>query len=243
MKTQNLQNLMVSISLKKASSGNLLKIGLSQVFRTKADQQRLTDLYATKAADKTPNLDVYRLGRNDLDGKLADGGYLLFTKEGQKMVTPANLPDDLKAFGFHLTVAEIFEKEGDPDHIRLRLTWSRNSSAKMTPLDDRQKKTARRYFDLTYWKIFGFFNPEALSLEGDRSPIQGSIVTLNFSGVINAGHQSEVREVRMTDADGHLACPIIPTACPERTPERFLKAGHSTLHELVQEAFPPSPRR
>lgn len=228
---QDLQNIMVAIGLKSVNSGDLKKIDLPRVFRTKADQQRLTDRYAAKAADKTPALDVFRFGRIDAAGnQQADGGYLIFTSEGQKMATPKNLVADLTKYGYHLTVAEVFQAEGNEEHLKLRLVWSKNSSAKVT-LDDRQKKAVRKYFDLVYWKLFGFYNLEAVSLEGDTNPIKGSIITLNFSGVVNdrqADH-SAAREVRMTDADGHLACPIIQSAapavphrCPERTPARSL---------------------
>lgn len=229
MKITALQNVMVSIGLKTVNSGDLLKIGLPRVFRTKADQQRLTDLYAAKATDKTPTLDVFRLGRTDGAGnQQADGGYQIFTTEGQKMVTPSVLAADLAKYGYHLTVAEVFQAEGNEEHIKLRLTWSRSSSTKVT-LDDRQKKAVRKYFDLVYWKLFGFYNLEAVSLEGEVNPIQGSIVTLNFSGVVNDRQvdHSAIREVKMVDQDGHISCPLrvttpaapaVPHRCPERTP-------------------------
>lgn len=262
MKITNLQNLMVSISMLKNMACDLLSAGFTNVFRTKADQEKLNARYEAKAEKTTPSLDVHRLGRTDAAGNTqVDGGRLIFTAEGQKVVTPKNLVDDLTKHGYHLAVAETFEKEGDKN-VRLRLTWSKNASTKVR-LSDCQKKVARKYFDLTYWKIFGFFNLEALSLEEERSPIKGSIVTLNFSGVMNAGQalHKDIREIRMVDEDGHLACPIISTAsatpqrypeppgnpaqsaesafdqglkssireprriCPDRTPERFLKAS------------------
>lgn len=236
MKLQNLDNIMVSISVVKAMAGDLVKAGFTHVKRTKAQQAELTALYTTKAAEKTPSLDVSRLGRTDATGnQQVDGGYLIFTAEGQKMVTPTNLVADLTKQGFHLAVAETFEQEGDETRIRLRMTWSRNSTAHSL-LGERQKAVARAYFDKTYHKLFGYNNPESASLEGDQNPIQGSIVTLNFSGVMKLEQVKTcaglIREVRMTDQDGHLACPLrnpggtVPQKCPERTPARFEQARH-----------------
>lgn len=232
MKIQNLQNLMVSIAMKQNQFGDPNNVGLPVVFRSRQEQAQLTTLYERAAAINTPNLNIDRLNRQDATGnRQVDGGYLIFAALGQKTVTPKNLVTDLTKFGFHLSVVEFFQKEGD-DKIRLRLTWSKNSLTKVQ-LDDRQKEAVRKYFNKTYWKLFGFFNPEAVSLEGDKSPIKGSIVTLNFSGMMapNVEQNQMVREVRMTDADGHLACPIIqspvvtpaaaPYRCPERTPARL----------------------
>lgn len=229
MKIQNLQNVMVSISVLKTMAGDLVKAGFTRVYRTKTQQAELTALYEAKAKENTPNLDPLRLGRTDAAGnEQADGGYLIFTAQGQKMVTPSGLVADLTKFGFHLVVIEIFQREGDEEHIKLRLTWSRNTQA-FTILDDRHKKVVRKYFDLVYHKLFGFNNPESVGLEGDHRPISGSITTLNFSGVMKAEQvktcAGQIREVRMTDADGHLACPLRNPAaktapntrrCPER---------------------------
>lgn len=242
---------MVSISVLKAMAGDLVKAGFTRVYRTRDEQAKLTALYTAKAAEKTPSLDVARLGRADMAGnQQVDGGYLIFTAEGQKMVTPTNLVTDLTKQGFHLAVAETFEKEGD-EHIRLRMTWSKNSSAHSL-LGERQKAVARAYFDRTYHKLFGFNNPESVGLEGESSPIQGSIVTLNFSGVMNAAevsqNQGSVREVRMTDQDGHLACPLrnpgaaAPQRCPERPTPRSedWRPGYGTTAEL-EATYGPSP--
>lgn len=232
MKIEKLQNVMVSISVLKQMAGDLVKAGFTRVYRTRAEQERLTALYTTKAAEKTPSLDVGRLGRTDAAGnQQVDGGYLIFTADGQKMVMPMSLIDDLLKAGFHLAVAEVFEKEGDDRNIRLRITWSRNSASDIM-LTEHQEKIALKYFDQTYWKLFGFFNPRSIDLAGDQCPIQGSIVTLNFSGAMKPDQvktcTGNIREVRMTDADGHLACPLknpdgkTPQRCPERTPDRFL---------------------
>ena len=248
MRTQNLDNIMVSISVLKAMAGDLVKAGFTRVYRTKEDQAKLTALYAQTAAEKTPSLDVTRLGRTDAAGnQQVDGGYLIFTAEGQKMVTPTSLVADLTKFGFRLAVVETFEREGDDRNIRLRMTWSRNSQANCL-LGERQKAIARKYCDLVYHKLFGFNNPESVGLEGDESPIRGSIVTLNFSGVVDSRQLSQnqglVRLVRMTDENGHLACPLrnpggkTPERCPEKTPERFEASPGQAFDDGLRERRP-----
>jgi hypothetical protein len=223
-RTGKLENLMVSIGMLKCKADDVLEAGFPLVYRTKTEQEALTALYEEHARTATPHLDVYRLQRTD-NAELveADGGYLLFTKDGQRIVTPTVLVADLAKFGFILTVAEIFQRESDEkpeeEHIKLRLVWSwGDSTTEFKPNDD-QKKIARRYFNRVYWKLFGFYDLDSVSLEGEKSPIRGSIVTLNFSGVMNAEnedkHRDEVRLVRMVDQDGHLACPLRPPPTPD----------------------------
>jgi hypothetical protein len=235
MKITELPNLMVSIAVRRDLAGDLLAAGFTKVFRTIAQQTALTALYETKAAEKTPHLDIGRLGRTDATGnRQVDGGYLLFTAGGQLAVTPKSLVADLTKYGFHLAVVEVFEKEGE-QNVRLRMTWSRNPVTPVT-LTEQQKKVARDYFNRTFHKMFGFFNPESVGLDGDASPIKGSIVTLNFSGVMNAAQEAQnrkaTRHVRMVDQDGHLRCDLHETADPVQSP------GPVATAAVVDRAFP-----
>ena len=210
MKIAGLQNVMVSIGMMKAMAGDILGAGLPHVFRTKKQQEATNLLYTSIAEVNTPCLDVFRLQRTDQDGEIqADGGYVLFGKEGQEIVSVRDLTIDLEKNGFHLAVAETFEKEGDGKRMKLRLTWSRNSETR-TSLTGPQKLLVHKYLNKVYWKLFGFYNQDSVSLEGDTNPIQGSIITLNFSGVLNgkqvADNLTLIRDVRMIDSQGHLRC-------------------------------------
>lgn len=208
MKIQELQNVMVSIATRKNKANDLLNAGFSRVFRTREQQGALTSLYEKTAKNQTPNLDVHRLGRTDSAGQAqVDGGYLMFKEQGQQIVSPRLLVPDMERVRFNLAVAEVFQKEGD-DNVRLRLTWSRGGTE--ITLGHQKAAVVLRYMNKTYWKLFGFFNPKTVSLEGDANPIQGSIVTLNFSGIMPnpppAQHVDQIRYLRMVDADGHIRC-------------------------------------
>ncbi len=240
MKTK-VDNIMVSISMLKFMASELVKAGFQNILRTKEQQEAMNRL----SEQRTPGKDVYRLGRTDAAGnKVADGGNLLFGKDGQKIVSPTKLAADLKKQGYSLIVAETFEKQGDEEHIRLRLTWSLNATSEIC-LTDKQKSVARRYFDGVYWKMFGFFNQEALSLEGDASPVKGSIVTLNFSGVMNQANvqlrRNEIRDLQMI-AEGHFRCIFRPPATGQsvdwRPGDDMIGA---TTEEVVKAAFDREP--
>ena len=232
MKTQleKPQNVMVSIAFDPTKSRDLMEVGLlPKVLRTKAQQAQLNELYLTQASVITPSLDVNRLNRTDAAGnKQVDGGYLIFSALGQKNVTPRKLVADLTKLGYCLVVVEIFEQEGK-DKRKLRLTWSLKIGATVT-LEKRQAQVVRKYFDLSYFKLFGFRNLKAVSLEGNQSPIQGSIVTLNFSGV-NAPAD---REVRMCDDCGHFQC--LPIETTTKAPADRHPIGGTTT-EVVDKAF------
>lgn len=241
MKVQALQNLMVSIAMKKSMASELQDADFPRVHRTREEQEALTGLYRQTAAERSPNLDVHRLQRTDATGHLqADGGNLLFGKDGQAIVSPHQLPADLAKYGFRLAVAEIFSKDGDEDHIRLRLTWSRNGAEQI--LTERQKKLTRRYFNNVYWKVFGFLNPEAVSLQGDQSPVRGSIITLNFTGVMNAsqveGNLADVRDLKVIDGDGHIRCDL-----RRENPVLEWTPSNQSLEEVIDSALADTPAR
>lgn len=231
MKTQA-QNVMVSISLIEGMSGDLLKLGLPEVFRTTEEQDALTALYEEHAATDTPSRDVYRFNRTDASGNTqADGGEAIFKETGQKNVTPINLAMSLEKNGFHLAVAEIFRAEGNGRNFKLRLTWSVNSLARVT-LTEQQLVVIDKYLCQAYFKLFGYRNQENISLTLETNPIQGTITTLNFSGLmdIKKSKDQDIREIQLTDKDGHFRCPVSWPApsvhrCPEKTTDRLVNAS------------------
>lgn len=228
---------MVSIAMKTHMASDVQDAGFTRVFRTTAEQQVLTALYEKTAETKTPSLDLDRLNRADLAGnKQVDGGYQIFTaispgavSSHQEMVSPQDLAKSLELFGYHLAVAEVFQREGDEAHLKLRLTWSTNSPAHAS-LTQKQQTVVDKYLGLAYFKLFGFYNLAAVSLAADQSPISGSIVTLNFTGV---APKAAERFVRMTDQDGHLRC-------EPRATEVFL--GDASTQALADRAFSPASR-
>lgn len=257
MKIEKLQNVMTSMAMLERMAGNL---PFRMVFMTKAEQEATNRLYAENAKTQTPSLDVHRLHRENSAGVTqADGGYLKFGKDGQKAVCPRYLVADLTKQGYRLIDALILKKEGDVNErgeqrVHLRFYWALNA-AKVLHLNEEQQDVARDWFNKPFHMVFGYFNPAAASLQGDSSPIKGSIVTLNFSGVMNAQSEQnradEIREIRMTDQAGHLACPLrkpatagtvvttpivpdrreAPRWCPERPSEEKFRPRLISLTE------------
>ncbi len=209
MKIKDLQNVMLSFAIKGQYAKELIAISVPYVFISRDEQEATKKLYEDGAKQDTPNLDIYRLDRMDSAGlPIPDGGYLHFQQGGQKVVCPLSLANDMEDLGFYLAVEELVEREGE-ENWKYRLVWSRNSSSHLE-LVGKRRLAARKYLGQAYFKVFGFYNPVARSIQGDKSPIQGSIVTLNFSGVISGDKYSEnlplLRDAKMVDADGHIQC-------------------------------------
>lgn len=172
-----IQNFMFSIRVNAAMTLKLKNAGLPHVFRSKAEQEAITALYAKAAGEEK----AFRLNRTDTAGNIqADGGNLRFGKDGQENVFPGTAIPDLEKHGYTLIVAEVLEKEGDNGYGFLRLTLSVNGKRVML------SGGVRDLIDLLmgrfYRKCYAYHNEEALSLQGDKSPVQGSIITLNFGG-------------------------------------------------------------
>lgn len=216
-----MQNVLISIGLSVQHSQDLLDAGFTQVFMTRQQREAQNALYAAEAEKKTPGRDVYRLDRTNNAGvRQADGGEQIFTTKGdpnrkhQEMVSPSELPKRLVKLGYHLAIAEIYQEEGNKTHRKFRTFWSKNSAATVT-MDEAQKAVARKYFKIVYRKVFGFRNPAAVSLLGDKDPIQGTIATLNFSGVVEFKPQN-TRDCVATDTAGHFECPLRNPTDPVR---------------------------
>lgn len=201
---------MASFSVLESMAKDLTSAGFLLVERSIADQKAITQRYEQAAKVASPKADVFRLGRTNAAGVLqADGGHLKFGRDGQKLICPKDLVADLSQNGYHLFRVEILRQEGDLDEkdrqrIRFRLYWTSGDEPKLE-LTDPQKKVARDFFNGSYHKLWSFFNASA----APGRPMQGSSVTLNFSGVMKAEQAKEladeIRDLRLIDHD-HFRC-------------------------------------
>lgn len=182
-------NFMFSIKVNQTMTLKLKNAGLSHLFRSKAEQEALTALYAEAAGAKK----AFRLDRTDTAGnKQADGGNLRFGKDGQENVFPGTAIPELEKHGYILIVAEIFEKEGDGGYGFMRLTYSVHG--REIKLNQAAQKLVNLLTGRFYRKCYTYHNEESLSLAGDKSPVQGSIITLNFGGPMPADEVKQKAE-------------------------------------------------
>lgn len=172
-----IDNFMFSVKINSAMMLKLKNAGLPHVFRSKAEQEALTALYVKTAGEEK----AFRLNRTDTAGnKQADGGDLRFGRDGQENLFPDTAIPDLKKNGYILIVAEVLEKEGDNGYGFLRLTYS--VDGRKVWLGGQTQRAVNLIMRRFYRKCYAYHNEKALSLRGDKNPVQGSIITLNFSG-------------------------------------------------------------
>lgn len=176
MKITDLRNAMVIVPALKRMSGDMDVFPV--VFQTQAEQEAQQRLYKETQSSSAP-LPTWRDRAGILKTVFGDPLY----DENPEMTSPTKLADDFTKLGFRLIVVELLRREGDDESQSLRMTWSRNVSSGIA-LSDKQKSVARKYADLFFWKHFGFYHAKAISLQGDKNPIQGSIANLIFSGIM-----------------------------------------------------------
>lgn len=207
---EKVENFMFSIKVNGAMTEKLIRAGLPHVFRGKAEQARLTALYAKVAGEKK----AFRLNRKDTAGNVqADGGDLRFGKEGQGNLFPGAATVDLEKDGYKLIVAEIFQKEGDCGDGFLRLVYA---------LEGNKVEHNQTVWDLValllgrfYRKCYAYYNDEAVSLHQETDPVKGSIITLNFGGPMQNPELTQkaaaLRYLRITGGC-HLRAVPVPAA-------------------------------
>lgn len=208
-------NFMFSIKVNANMVDNLKNASLPHVFRTKAEQELLTALYAEVAGKEK----AFRLNRTDTTGnQQADGGNLRFGKDGQENLFPGTAIPDLHDQGYSLIVAEIFEKEGDWGNGFLRLTYSIQWYGREVVLNQAARKLVDLLTGRFYRKCYAYYNDEALSLNSETSPVQGDIITLNFSGPIQGDELKQkaefLRHLRIRDGKNLRTVPVMRVQIP-----------------------------
>jgi hypothetical protein len=204
-------HIMFSVRINQKQVEQAKKLGFQKTFRSWADQKALTALYAEKAGKEK----AFRLERTDTAGnRQADGGNIIFKKEGVENIYPFPAFTDIADY-YGLSIAEVFWKQGDNGAGFLRLTFSRGipSAPPEIELTEDQNLFVNKIIDRPFRKLYGFFNEEAVSLQGDKSPIKGSVVTLNIAGAITdaneiAERKDSFRDLRIFDDGKHFRCPL-----------------------------------
>ena len=207
---EKVENFMFSIKVNGAMTEKLIRAGLPHVFRGKAEQVRLTALYAKVAGEKK----AFRLNRKDTAGNVqADGGDLRFGQAGQDNLFPGAATVDLEKDGYKFIVAEIFQKEGDCGDGFLRLVYALDGK-EIKPNED-AKKLIALLTSRFYRKCYAYYNDMALSLHQETDPVKGSIITLNFGGPMQNPELTEkaaaLRYLRITSGC-HLRAVPVPAA-------------------------------
>ncbi|MDD4332765.1 MAG: hypothetical protein PHT51_01495 [Patescibacteria group bacterium] len=214
MTEERYDHIMVSLRANRNMVERGRKLGLPYVFRTKQQQKELTALYAAKAGEAK----AFRLEREDTAGNpQADGGNLVFGRNGQENIHLWSLLDDLSKAGYGLTIAEVFQKESDSNGVGfIRFVFTHDKAVVMPTffeVSEEQERFMTLLFKRLYRKVHGFRNNAAVSLEGEQNPIQGPIITLNVAGPVTEARELEERrpyrrDLRLLDELGHFRCPL-----------------------------------
>jgi len=207
---EKVENFMLSIKVNGGMTEKLIRAGLPHVFRSKAEQERLTALYAQEAGKKK----AFRLNRTDTAGnKQADGGDLRFGQAGQENLFPGAAIPDLERDGYKLIVAEIFQKQNDCGDGFLRLVYALEGNA--ITVGEEARQLIALLTGRFYRKCYAYYNDEALSLHAETDPVKGSIITLNFGGPMQNPELTEkataLRYLRIDDGC-HLRTVPVPAA-------------------------------
>lgn len=172
MKNQ-IDNVMVTITVFEAMSGDLVKAGF--------------DLITQTAVEQEDSAKRYQQNNSVVNQKVLAYGY------------PGLLWQDLNKLGYILTNAHILKK--DNNKIQLRLLWTLNSTSPPPKFTSPQISVIVKYLNQSYWKIFEHYY--AVCDANEKFPVNGSVAVLNCSGLMNrkdrAQFASSIQAVRCTD--------------------------------------------